>query len=108
MRFTMRALLACFAFVAVSCAGIIYANRIWAAGFFTLAFAAILFGVVAMLISRGPHRAFWIGFVAFAGSYFWYATHVEQLHPIHASGQGNYWKEPKLATSALLLWWMIC
>ena len=104
MRYSLQALLAGMAFVAVSCTGIIYANRYWATCFFTMAFVAILFGILAMVVSRGRHRAFWIGFVIFAGGYFWYATCAEQLHPIHDSGQGNYWKEPQLATSALLLW----
>jgi hypothetical protein len=104
MRFSLQALMAGIAFVAVSCTGIVYANRVWAAGFLTLAFVAILFGILAMVVSRGPHRALWIGFVIFAGGYFWYATQVEQLHPIRDSGQGNYWKEPELATSTWLLW----
>lgn len=104
MRFSLQALLAAFAFVAVSCAGIMYANRIWAACFFTAAFVALLFGVVSAWLSRGPNRAFWIGFAIFAGGYFWYAMFGEQLHTISESGQGRYWQEPTLATSAGLLW----
>jgi hypothetical protein len=104
VRFSLKTLLVATAIVAVSCAGILYANRTWGACFFTASYIAILASIVAMLLTRGQERAFWIGFVVFAVAYFGYAMHGEGLHEINASGQGKYWQEPKLATSAVLLW----
>src|SRR3954463_7364016 len=100
MRFSLKSMLIAFAFVALSCMGLLYANRTWAACFFTATFLLILVGIVNAFIRRGSSKAFWIGFVVFSGAYFWVAMFAENLEPGTLSG---VWHEPKLATSTVLL-----
>jgi hypothetical protein len=102
MRFSLRTLLVGFAFISVGCAGFLYANRLWATSSFTAALLFVVAGGVASLIRRGQAQAYWIGLTLFSGAYFWVAMFSEKLDPT-AHG-GNYWSEPKLATSTIILW----
>ena len=100
MRFSLKSMLVAFAYIALSCMGLLYANRTWGACFFTGTLLLILLGIVAAFIRRGSAKAFWIGFAIFSGVYFWVAMFGEKLEP---DAGGGVWHEPKLVTSTILL-----
>jgi hypothetical protein len=103
MRFSLKVLLVAFTSVAVSFAGLIYANLPWASSFYTAAFVVVLTGVVGALVRPWPERGYWIGFALFAGGYFWLAL-VAEGSLRFAGFQRGATLEPKLATTHLLLW----
>lgn len=104
IRFSLKTMLVLFTAVAVSTAGLIYANILWAAFFYTVAFLAVLTGIVGALVRRGPMRAFWIGFALFGGGYFGLALIGENSLAQFASNLQRAAQPPKLATTQLLLW----
>jgi hypothetical protein len=109
-------MLAATALVALGCVGVLYANAMWSALFTTAAFLFVLFGIVAALLRRDRSRAFWIGFAVFGAGYFGLATFgerdavssVRSISRILAAGPTRINEsgvaEPKLATTAFLIW----
>lgn len=104
MRFSLKTMLVLFTAVAVSTAGLIYANILWAAFFYTVAFLAVLTGMVGALVRRGPMREFWIGFALFGGGYFALALVGENSLARFSSNLQQGAQPPKLATTQLLMW----
>jgi hypothetical protein len=102
MRFSLKTMLAASAFIAVSVAGLHYANLPWAAFFYTAAFLSVLTGIVGSLVCSWPTRAFWIGFAVFGGGYFWLALIHEAR--VEVQGFGVQVPEPDLGTTHLLIW----
>jgi len=103
MRFSLRFLLATFTVVAVSIAGLTYANLAWAALLYTAAFVLVLTGVVGATVRPWPKRGYWIGFALFGGGYFWLSLMAEGSLRFAGTPRGATF-EPNLATTHLMLW----
>jgi hypothetical protein len=103
MRFSLRMLLVLFTVVAVSVAGLLYANPAWAAFFYTTAFGFVLTGVVGAVVRHGPARGYWIGFAIFGGGYFALAL-IHENFLLRYAVDRPMGQEPRLATSQLFLW----
>jgi hypothetical protein len=116
MRFSLKSLLAATTLVALGCVGVLCANAIWSALFTTAAFLSVLFGIVAAMLRHGRARAFWIGFSVFGAGYFGLATFgerdavssVRSISRLLAQGPTRINEsgvaEPRLATTAFLIW----
>jgi hypothetical protein len=111
MRFSVKTLLKITAFVALSIAGLLYANAVWSAFFTTSVFFLILFAIVAAALRTSEARVFWFSAAVFGAGYFIFAVFVErELHPEGKHRviirSGNSWTShaPHLVTTHLLLW----
>jgi hypothetical protein len=91
-----------FTVVAVSFAGLLYANPAWAAFFYTTAFGFVLTGIVGAIVRRGQARAYWIGFAIFGGGYFALAL-INENFLLRFAVDRPMGQEPRLATTQLLM-----
>lgn len=104
MRFSLRTMFVAFTVVALSTAGLLYANAAWAAFFYTAAFALLLTGLVGAVVRRGATRPYWIGFTILGGGYFLLALVNENFLARFTDVRQSIGQEPRLATSQFLLW----
>lgn len=102
MRFSLKAMLAASSFIAVSVAGLKYANLHWSTFFYTGSFLLVLTAIVGALVCPWPTRAFWVGFAVFGGGYFWLAFMEDGQLKLTVRGTAE--SRPRLATTRLLLW----
>ncbi len=104
MRFSLKTLLVSFTAIAVSIAGVRFANPVWGSCFYTVAFVLVLTGIVGALVRRGPARPFWIGFAVFGTGYFLLALVGEVALAQIVADFRQMRPEPKLPTTRLLTW----
>lgn len=104
MRFSLKTLLVLFTAIPVTIAGLLYANMVWAALFYTAAFTIVLAGIVGAIVRQGKPRSFWIGFAVFGLGYFCVALAGENGIVRYQANNTQSSFEPKLATSKLLIW----
>jgi hypothetical protein len=109
MRFSMKTLLVAITFIATSCGGLLYANALLAICFTTAAFAFVLVGTLAALLSNGQAKPYWIGFAVFGAAYFGCAMFAERPIDIPSQwtikqlGDRSIPSEPYLVTTGLLM-----
>jgi hypothetical protein len=104
MRFSLKTLLVLFTAIPVAIAGLLYANMVWGALFYTAAFIILLTGIVGAIVRQGEPRAFWIGFAVFGMGYFCVALAGENGISRYQTNNMQSRFDPKLATSKLLVW----
>jgi len=105
MQFSLKSFLLAIALIASTCAGLLFATRMWAACFFSAVFLLLLFGVIAAIVRTGSKRAYWIGFTICGGVYFLFAVFADSQPHFGGSGGGILQRnEPYLVSSELLLW----
>jgi hypothetical protein len=103
MRFSIKTLLAATALVAASISGLLYANAVWAACFYTGAALVVVIGVTAALVRRGPTQAYWVGFALFGAGYLFLSTTAEGSGRVRRDAI-TIRLEPQLATARFLSW----
>jgi hypothetical protein len=104
VRFSLKTLLVLFTAIPVAIAGLLYANMVWGALFYTTAFLLLLTGIVGAIVRQGRARAFWIGFAVFGMGYFCVALAGENGVARYQTNNMQSSFDPKLATSKLLIW----
>jgi hypothetical protein len=101
VRFSMKTVLALPVLVAMACAGLLYPNVVLAACLFLVALVLVLTGVAGAVFSRGPTRAYWIGFALFGATYlalaFYFERNISVVEPSIPLGS-------RLPTTELVLW----
>jgi len=70
LQFSLLALGAMVAFVAVACVAVMNASLLWATVIHTASVLVLFMSLVAIVYRRGPARAFWVGFAIFGWGYF--------------------------------------
>lgn len=68
-RFTIAGLMSLVGFCAFAAAALRFANRLWSSLVVTALLAALGVALLGMIFSRGPQRAFWVGFGLFGIGY---------------------------------------
>jgi hypothetical protein len=68
-RFSISTLLVVIAILGVAMAALRSPSYLWANVTFTIALLAILTAVASAIVARGAHRAYWLGFSLFGGTY---------------------------------------
>jgi hypothetical protein len=69
-QFSLAALAALVAFIALACCALMYASHTWAASLQTVGVVFVMLAITAAVYRRGGARAFWLGSGIWGGAYF--------------------------------------
>jgi hypothetical protein len=100
IRFSMRAILAATALIAVDIVSILHPHPLLSAALVVAAGLRVLVGIVAAIVRRGPARAYWVGLAVFGVAYFALCTVWDRVIPSPSTGTYRF----GLPTTNLVVW----